>query len=94
MSMSVHRLPGSSPNEPDRWFDIDIYEQWSGLFSLTGNWYDFTFIGLSVEYSPYKGSCELEVSLLGVRVTITVIYDNTFTREMKRRVQELREKRK
>lgn len=48
-------------------WDIEFSQDWTDL--LHGcNWYDVTIVHLSGEYSPYQGSCEANVGLLGFHV--------------------------
>ena len=79
-------VPGTAPDDEPRRFYVDFYSQWGG----GGNWYDFTLIDISGEYSPYKGSCELELGLLGLCFTFTYVYDQTFTKKMKAMVDEIK----
>ena len=72
--MKVYPVHGiASGNEGKRWF-FDFYEQWSGFFPPR-NWVDFTFIHFAAEYSPYKGSCDVELALLGFQIRVTYVYD-------------------
>lgn len=82
--MSISKVPGTSkeddPNQ--RWF-FDFGNQLSSLnpFSQV-NWRDFTLIRIQWEYSPYKGSCELDLAFFGLSMVITYVYDRTFTDEL------------
>lgn len=87
---SIRRVPGTGMDDKQqRWF-CDLYNQWGAFLSPgTQNWIDFTFVKITVEYSPYKGSCEIEAWLLGVGLCVTYLYDRTFNDEMDRRVEEM-----
>jgi hypothetical protein len=76
--MDAHRLPGSGQGEERKRLNFDFYNQWAGIFGRN-NWYDLTLICVQTEYSPYKGSAELFVALLGFGLTITYVYDWQFT---------------
>jgi hypothetical protein len=75
--VNTFRLPGSGSEERAR-FNVDFYNQWAGIFGRN-NWYDFDFIKVAVEHSPYKGSTELEARLLGIGLVITYVWDWGFT---------------
>jgi hypothetical protein len=62
-------------------FSVDVYNQWK---DLTGgiNWYDFTLIDISGEYSPYKGSAEITIGLIGFVATFVYTYDFEFVDKM------------
>lgn len=78
--MRVTPIYGTAPDDAGkRWF-FDFYEQWSGFFPPR-NWVDFTLIDLNGEWSPYKGSAEVSVALLGLRVTVTYVYDSVADRK-------------
>lgn len=48
------------------------YNQWAAFLRPGAmNWIDFTFIGIGVEWSPYKGSCEVSLMLLGLGGCLT-----------------------
>ena len=42
------------------------------------NWYDITLIVIEGEYSPYKGSVEITIGLLGFMAILTYTYDFKF----------------
>lgn len=79
--MSIHRLPGSAPGEQRRAISFDFYNQWSGILGRC-KWYDFTLVNIEGEFSPYKGSVEFSLALLGFRVMVTYTYDWSFTDKM------------
>ena len=58
-------------------FSVDGYNQWKD-FGRGINWYDLTLIVIGGEYSPYKGSVEVTVGLLGFVATFTYTYDFVF----------------
>ena len=58
-------------------FSVDGYSQWKDLTG-GGNWYDITLIVIEGEYSPYKGSAEITIGLLGFMATLTYTYDFEF----------------
>lgn len=88
-SDETRQLPGSAPGETPKRFYAELYNQWSGMFSGRNHWYDLTLIKLAGEYAPYKGSYELEVSILGLCWTFTYVYDHTFTKRLKKMVDEI-----
>lgn len=51
---------------------IWFYEQWLPFFVRKNNWnwYDFTWINFTHEWSPYKNSAEITFGLLGLNVGI------------------------
>ncbi len=60
---------------------LDFWSQWRLPWGKRWNWYDFTVIHLEVEHSPYKGSNEASVGLLGLNLRVTVwkrFYTSTF----------------
>ena len=71
-----------------RW-SLDFYEQWSALLTPFSkwNWIDFTFCEIGGELSRYKGSCELEVMLLGVGFVLTYTWDDKFVTSLLRESQ-------
>lgn len=71
-----------STNLPTDRLSADFYNQWPGLFDSTSNWYDFTLIKVEAEYSPYKGSVELVLGLLGFILIITYTYNFDFVERM------------
>ena len=81
-SDEFRQLPGSAPGEKPKRFYVDFYNQWAGIFGRN-NWYDLTLIKLAGEYGAYKGSCEIEISVLGLCWTFTYVYDPTFTENLK-----------
>lgn len=86
--MLVRPIHGTASDEAGkRWF-FDFYEQWSGFFPPR-QWVDFTVFDLNGEYSPYKGSCELSLAILGMRVTVTYVYDSAIDRQRTKESEEL-----
>lgn len=85
LTRPVHGTNG----EERRWY-FDFYEQWSGLFGGS-NWYDFTLLNIEGEYAPYSGRWEFSLALLGLRVTVTYVFDHTFNRKMSAMVDEIKE---
>lgn len=58
------------------WF-FDGYNQWPAILQPSKyGWHDITFTAFDVtaENSPYKGSMEVSVALLGFRGTITYVF--------------------
>jgi hypothetical protein len=89
MSMWHRPVKGTATGEDSqRWF-VDWDEQWSGIFGRS-NWYDFTLIDIEGEYAPYSGRYEFSVALLGVRVTITYVYDTSFNESLRKTVDEIK----
>ena len=74
-------------DEGKHWF-FDFYQQWSGIFR-PGNWVDFTLIDIQGEWSPYKGSCEFSVGLLGFYFRVTYVFNSAADREALRKANEL-----
>ena len=62
-------------------FSVDFYSQWKDLRRGV-NWYDITLIVVEGEYSPYKGSADVTIGLLGFVATFTYIYDFGFVDKM------------
>lgn len=89
--MSISPVHGTSDEERGKRFFFAFYEQWSAFLSLgTQNWIDFTFIKLQGEVAPYSGRVELEMALLGLHLTVTYVYDQSFNddmRDMKGRIE-------
>lgn len=50
---------------------LDFYNQWLRPWRKY-NWYDFTVLHLTLEYSPYKNSAEVQLGLLGLNLRIVV----------------------
>jgi hypothetical protein len=86
--MKVNKLPGSGEGAERKRFYAEFYNQWSGIFGRN-NWYDFTLIYFGVEHSPYKGSSEVSLGLLGFTLTMTYVYDFQFTDDMESRRDEI-----
>ena len=59
---------------PSTRFNLAFYSQWKDLLGKN-NWYDFTVFNLSGEYSPYAGSAEFNIGVLGLNWTLTYTYD-------------------
>ena len=79
----------TSPIHTSRW-NLDWYEQWSGFFPPK-NWVDFTLIDICGEYAAYKGSCEFSIALLGLRLTVTYVYNSYWNEKIKKEIDEMLE---
>lgn len=77
--MEDRKLAGS---ENRTRFNVDLYNQWPGLFDSESNWYDFTLIQIEGEYSPYKSSAEIVLGLLGFKIIFTYTYSFDFIDRM------------
>lgn len=60
---------------------VGFYEQWSALFNpKLFSWVDFSLVHFYVEWAKYAGRFEIELGLLGLNLTVTYVYDNTFAK--------------
>jgi hypothetical protein len=73
--------------ERKRW-QINFSNQWKALFSKNKfNWYDFTIINISGEYTTYANSFEVNLGILGFNIYIVYRRDFEFIDELDARAQ-------
>lgn len=46
-------------------FSLDLWQQWTEWLTRRCNWYNFTFVELSVEDDQGCGQVEVQISLIG-----------------------------
>ena len=69
-------------------FFFSAWQDWSDLFGEC-NWYNFTFIRVEYEVSPYTQRHKLNLALLGLCCRITYVWGDEFNREMQAKIKEL-----
>lgn len=55
---------------------FSFWSDWSAVLNpRRHNWIDFTFISFQIEHSPYKGSSEVTIAILGLHVCFTYVWN-------------------
>lgn len=79
MSAEVKPVAGSTERTKGLFFGF--HHQWDS-FTPGCNWRDFTLLHLGGEWSEMTGRVEFSVTVLGVSVELTYVYNDDFVREM------------
>ena len=84
----MKNVPLKGTGEKRTGFFFDFREQWSSLVRHC-NWYDFTLIEIGGEFAPYTGRWEFTLTVLGVGICLTWVYDGEFNEMMLETVAEI-----
>jgi hypothetical protein len=68
-----------------RFVKPEFYNQWKEVFSYP-NWRDLTFVHLAVETDHLTGVFTLQLGLLGLNLTLSLIYDEDAYEEMQEKL--------
>lgn len=71
----------------NKWFSVDLEEQWSQFFKGGYNWYDFNILKLSFEKEYIHGAFDVELYILGLGIRVYWIWDEEMLDEKMKEYQ-------
>lgn len=72
----------------NKWFSVDLEEQWSQFFTGEYNWYDFNIIKVVIEKEIKHSILEIELYFLGLGVRVCWVLDEKMYKEKLKEHQE------